>query len=80
MGFALGVIKPVSSFLLINRVRVMVLGDFNIFCSSGVDQIWLLYLSSDDWFSTIENGECNQIKVLFETSSPRLMCENVEFV
>ena len=54
--------------------------DFKIFSSSGVVQIWLLYLSSDDWFSTIENGECNQIKVLFETSSPRLMCENVEFV
>ena len=54
--------------------------DFKIFSSSGVDQIWLLYLSSDDWFSTVQTGECNQIKVLFETSSPHVMCENVELV
>ena len=31
-------------------------------------------------FLLLQNGECNQVKVLFETSSPRLMCENVELV
>ena len=28
--------------------------------------VWLLYLSRDDWFSTVGNGECSQIEVVFE--------------
>lgn len=40
--------------------------------TSGVGQIWLLYMSRDNWFPTVWNGECNQIKVVFETSSPHL--------
>ncbi|KAK9993257.1 hypothetical protein SO802_022960 [Lithocarpus litseifolius] len=31
------------------------------------NSIWLLYLSRDDWLATIGNGECNQIRVVFET-------------
>ena len=31
------------------------------------DHVWLLYLSRDDWFSTVGNGECSQIEVVFET-------------
>ena len=30
------------------------------------DNIWLLYLSRDDWFRTVGNGECSQIEVVFE--------------
>ena len=32
------------------------------------DHVWLLYLSRDDWFSTVGNGECSQIEVVFEES------------
>ena len=31
--------------------------------------VWLLYLSRDDWFSTVGNGKCSQIEVVFETTS-----------
>ncbi|KAF3960479.1 hypothetical protein CMV_014817 [Castanea mollissima] len=31
--------------------------------------VWLLYLSRDDWFSTVGNGECSQIEVVFERHS-----------
>ena len=31
------------------------------------DSIWLFYLSCDDWFATVGNGECSKIKVLIET-------------
>ena len=31
------------------------------------DSIWLLYLSRDDWFAAVGNGECRKIKVIFET-------------
>ena len=31
------------------------------------DNIWLLYLSRDNWFAAVGNGECSQIKVIFET-------------
>ena len=27
---------------------------------------YLLYLSRDEWFATVGNGECSQIKVIFE--------------
>ena len=30
--------------------------------------VWLLYLSRDDWFSTVGNGECSQIEVVFENN------------
>ncbi|XP_075638552.1 TMV resistance protein N-like [Castanea sativa] len=33
------------------------------------DHVWLLYLSRDDWFSTVGNGECNWIEVVFEVNS-----------
>ena len=33
------------------------------------DHVWLLYLSRDDWFSTVGNGECSQIEVVFENDS-----------
>ena len=32
-------------------------------------QVWLLYLSRDDWFSTVGNGECSQIEVVFGNDS-----------
>ena len=40
--------------------------------------VWLLYLSRDDWFSTVGNGECSQIEVVFENdpyhSSQNTVC------
>ena len=33
------------------------------------DHVWLLYLSRDDWFRTVGNGECSQIEVVFENDS-----------
>ena len=33
------------------------------------DHVWLLYLSRDDWFNTVGNGECSQIEVVFESES-----------
>ena len=36
-------------------------------CSN--ENVWLLYLSRDDWFSTVGNGECSQIEVVFENDS-----------
>nr|XP_023919568.1 putative adenylate cyclase regulatory protein [Quercus suber] len=33
-------------------------------CSAN--NVWLLYLSRDDWFSTFGNGECIEIEVVFE--------------
>ena len=56
------------------RVRVKAIGDvphrqyvskFH-FESCNHDHVWLLYLSRDDWFSTVGNGECSQIEVVFE--------------
>ncbi|KAL4605156.1 hypothetical protein ACB092_09G009000 [Castanea dentata] len=59
------------------RTRVKAIGDtphkqyvseFHFgMCSDG--HIWLLYLSRDDWFSTVGNGECSQIEVVFENDS-----------
>lgn len=46
----------------------------NIFFRPSVicrSHIWILYLSCDDWFATIGNGECSQIKVVFENSDPK---------
>ena len=60
------------------RACVIALGDmpqnhcaselFATLISCEVD-IGLLYLSCDDWFGTVGNGECNQIVVVFETTS-----------
>ena len=56
-------------------VRVIALGDSHYdsetffrttYCSG---HIWLLYLSRDDWFATVQNGECSQIEVVFGTST-----------
>ena len=41
------------------------------FGSCRTDHIWLLHLSRDDWFSTVGNGECSQIEVVFEMSDGR---------
>ena len=39
-------------------------------------RIWLLYLSRDDWFATVGNGECSQIKVIFESYDSAIhVCE-----
>ena len=37
-----------------------------VFETCGADNVWLLYLSRDDWFSTVGNGKCSQIEVVFE--------------
>ena len=39
------------------------------FGTCSTDHVWLLYLSRDDWFSTVGNGECSQIEVVFENDS-----------
>ncbi|XP_075648612.1 TMV resistance protein N-like [Castanea sativa] len=38
----------------------------------SVGHLFLLYLSRDDWLSTGRNYQCNQIKVVFDTNSPRV--------
>ena len=59
-------------------VRVIALGDSHYdsktFFSTpdAWKHIWLLYLSRDDWFATIQKGECNQIEVVFGTSNTDL--------
>jgi hypothetical protein len=66
--------NPVKTFGL--RARVMIArGDysyppFEIFFNVkfAPKHIWLLYLSRDDWFATV-NKRCNQIEVVFETNS-----------
>ena len=58
------------------RARVKAIGDMPSsqyvskfhFGTCNKDQVWLLYLSHDDWFSTVGNGECSQIEVAFEMS------------
>ncbi|KAF3948382.1 hypothetical protein CMV_025613 [Castanea mollissima] len=35
------------------------------FGACSTDNVCLLYLSRDDWFSTVGNGECNRIEVVF---------------
>ena len=60
------------------RARVKAIGDMPHsqyvsqfhFGSCFSNYVWLLYLSRDDWFSTVGNGECSQIKVVFEFNSP----------
>ncbi|KAK9985340.1 hypothetical protein SO802_030291 [Lithocarpus litseifolius] len=56
------------------RARVKAIGDtphsqyvskFH-FGRCSKDHVWLLYLSRDDWFSTVGNGECSQIEIVFE--------------
>ena len=63
------------------RARVIALGDTpqNNYVSKLLfgmmpceDNIWLLYLSRDNWFATVGNGECSQIKVIFETDDSAL--------
>ena len=53
------------------RVYVIALGDMplNFFTTRMhcEDSIWLFYLSRDDWFATVGNGECSKIKVIIET-------------
>ena len=78
MGFTLCAHFNTNSFRSGFRARVKAIGDmphsqyvsecFFRRCSS-YHHIWLLYLSRDDWFSTVGNGECSQIEVVFEESS-----------
>ncbi|XP_050252744.1 disease resistance protein RPS4B-like isoform X2 [Quercus robur] len=58
------------------RARVMALGgslhsqlnsEIVFKVAFGAGDIWILYLSRDDWFATFPNGEYNQIKVVFES-------------
>ena len=58
------------------RVRVIALGDMpQNHCASELFTTWihcgvsicLLYLSRDDWFAKVGNGECNKIEVIFDT-------------
>ena len=73
MGFTLCALfnaTVYSSF----RARVKAIGDMphsqyvsEYHFGTCVDHVWLLYLSRDDWFSTVGNGECSQIEVVFET-------------
>ncbi|KAL4605164.1 hypothetical protein ACB092_09G009500 [Castanea dentata] len=73
MGFTLCALfrAPVYSGF---RARVKAIGDMphsqyvsEYHFRTCVDHIWILYLSRDDWFSTVGNGECSQIEVVFET-------------
>ena len=60
------------------RARVIALGDmpqnhqaFELFTAlirlgPLGNNICLLYLSRDEWFATVGNGKCHQIKVIFE--------------
>ena len=56
------------------RARVKAIGDMPhsqyvsqlFFSKCNKEHVWLLYLSRDDWFSTVGNGECTQIEVVFE--------------
>ena len=58
------------------RARVIALGDtpqnhrasefFTTWIRCEVS-ICLLYLSRDDWFAKVGNGECNKIEVIFDT-------------
>ena len=43
--------------------------DFILVVIGNGSHVWLLYLSRDDWFSTVGNGECSQIEVVFEYGS-----------
>ena len=77
IGF--GLWASVSGFIYFEdgiRARVVALGDMplnhyasEIFTSTMHcgDSICLLYFSRDDWFAKVGIGECNQIKVIFET-------------
>ncbi|KAK9985342.1 hypothetical protein SO802_030293 [Lithocarpus litseifolius] len=76
MGFTLCALfkaKVYSGF----RARVKAIGNMPHshyvskfhFGTCSKDHVWLLYLSRDDWFSTVGNGECSQIEVVFESFS-----------
>ena len=82
MGFALCALVNACMtscmFGLDIRVRVKAPGDMH-HChyasktffkkKSLTNHIWILYLSRDDWFATVGNGECSQIEVVFECPS-----------
>ena len=63
-----------SDFFFGLRARVKAIGDMphsqcvsqTFFRICSKDQVWLLYLSCDDWFRTVGNGECSQIEVVYE--------------
>ena len=67
------------------RARVKAIGDMPhsqyvsqlFFRKCWQDHVWLLYLSRDDWFSTVGNGECSQIEVVFERDPGSIYFNNV---
>ena len=75
MGFTLCAVANISSSAYSGfRARVKAIGDmphsqyvsnFHFGRRSG-NHVGLFYLSRDDWFSTVGNGECSQIEVVFE--------------
>ena len=83
MGFALCALVNACMtscmFGLDIRVRVKATGDMHQshYASKTffkkhrlTNHIWILYLSRDDWFAAVGNGECSQIEVVFECPSP----------
>ena len=76
MGFTLCAIFNDNAYFDFGfRACVKAIGDmphsqyvfnFSQFENCSEDNVWLLYLSRDDWFSTAGNGECSQIEVVFE--------------
>ena len=80
LGFALWASVYLSGFeeleSCVIRAHVIALGDmpqnhwaFELFTTliRLKNGICLLYLSRDDWFATVGNDNCSQIKVTFET-------------
>ena len=59
------------------RARVKAIGDMPPsqyvsefhFRTCNKAHVWLLFLSRDDWFSTVGDGKCNEVEVVFETGS-----------
>ena len=82
IGFALW--ASVSSNVL-SKYGVIALGDmpqnhwaFEFFTTliRLENGICLLYFSHDDWFATVGNGKCSQIKVIFESDRSTIYVSN----
>ena len=43
--------------------------------TSFLGHIWILFLSCDDWFATVQNIKCSQIEVVFESSHQYLIVD-----
>ena len=75
MGFVLCAYVNVIGETFGLGARVIALGDMphsqyaskTFFRTTALgSHVWLLYFSRDDWFTTVGNGECSQIEVVFE--------------